>query len=286
MTSIFRTLLLCQKMDKSCYKIFYGHSIHWKLSELDYQVDSWKSKRIRGDIYAFFIDFPDRLWIDSLMERKHANITSNSNELDFVFDWKNQADNFLMNDNEDNDFKPFISLCSKVKYYFSETESEQLEGFLQTKKSAIADIDNEFFVPLAKYPYLIDTLSIYYPTRIETYLKNQVENNSLMAVTFVINDTFAEYNSCDVKYLLKSAEKEITGTFQVHEAPKTIPIEFDPDYMHLEIKNGDDLIYAEKSHFIKSIHVNLRAMRGTIRTANGTVASHISSSFTIGGDDV
>lgn len=286
MTSIFRTLLLCQKMDNGPYKIFYGHSIYWKLSELDYQVDSWKAKRIRGDIYVFFIDFPDRLWIDSLMEYKQAKITSNNKELDLVFDWENQADNFLMNDNEDNDFKPFISLCSKVKYYFSEIESEKIEGFLQTKKSAIADIDNEFFIPLAKYPYLINTFSIYNPTRIETYLKNQVENKSLMAVTFVINDTFAEYKSCDVKYLLKSAEKEITGTFQVHEAPRTIPVEFDPDYMHLEIKNGADLIYAEKSHFIKSIQVNLRAVTGNIRTANGSVSSHTSSSFTIGGSDV
>lgn len=286
MTSIFRTLLICQKLDDGFYKIFYGHSIHWILSELDYQIDSWKVKNIKGDIYVLFTDLPDKLWIDSLMEHNHEKITSNDKEFDLVFNWENQADNFLSNDNADSDFKPFISLCSKVKYYFSEAESKHIELFLQSKKSAIAKIDSEFFVPLAKYPYLINTFSIYHPTRIETYLKNKVENSCLVAVTFIINDTFAQYNSCEVKYLLKSPGKEISGVFQVHETPKTIPIKFDPDYMHLEIKNGDDLIYDETSHFIKSIHVNLRAVTKNIRTTNGSVPAHISSSFTIGGTNV
>ena len=284
MESIYRTLCFCQKINSS-YKIFYGHSIYWKLTDLDYVIDGWKRKNIQGDIYAFFVDLPSRDAIDQLINSKHLEIDSNSKKHSLIFDWEQNDTDFLINDARDYEYKPFISLCSKATYYFSIIESEFIDDFLREKKEAISRLEDEYIVPLVKYPHLLNTFAIYTPTRIEASLQNiRDKTNHIAGVEFYINDIFEEYQDCEATFLLSSEGEKEQGSFKLSDEPKSISTRFDPDYMELSIKDGEEVIFEEKCHFIKSINVNMNIISGNIKTNSGAVPMHSSSSFTIGDD--
>jgi hypothetical protein len=284
MESIYRTLCFCQKINSS-YKIFYGHSIHWKLTGLDYVIDGWKRKNIQGDIYAFFVDLPNRDAVDQLINSKHLEIDANSKKHSLIFDWEQSDTDFLINDASDNEYKPFISLCSKATYYFSIIESEFIDEFLREKKETISRLEDEYIVPLAKNPHLLSTFAIYTPTRIETSLQNiRDERNHIAGVEFYINDIFEEYQDCEATILLSSEGENEQGSFKLSDEPKSISTRFDPDYMELSIKDGEEVIFKEKCHFIKSININMNIISGNIKTNSGAVPMHSSSSFTVGND--
>lgn len=284
MESIYRTLCFCQKVNGS-YKVFYGHSIYWKLTDLDYVIDGWKRKNIQGDIYVFFVDLPSRDAVDQLINSKHLEIDANSKKHSLIFDWEQSDTDFLINDASDNEYKPFISLCSKATYYFSIIESELIDEFLREKKDTISRLEDEYIVPLAKNPYLLNTFAIYTPTRIETSLQNiRDEGDHIAGVEFYINDIFEEYQDCEATFLLSSEGEKEQGSFKLSDEPKSISTRFDPDYMELSIKDGEEVIFEEKCHFIKSINVNMNIMSGNIKTNSGAVPMHSSSSFTIGDD--
>ncbi|WP_203142626.1 hypothetical protein [Marinobacter mangrovi] len=284
MESVYRTLCFCQKVNGS-YKIFYGHSIYWKLTDLDYVIDGWKRKNIQGDIYAFFVDLSSRDAVDQLINSEHLEIDASSKKHSLIFDWEQSDTDFLINDASDNEYKPFISLCSKATYYFSIIESEFIEEFLREKKEAISRLEDEYIVPLAKNPHLLNTFAIYTPTRIETSFQNiRDERNHIAGLEFYINDIFEDYRDCEVIFLLSSEGEKEQGSFKLSDEPKSISLRFDPDYMELSIKDGEEVIFEEKCHFIKSINVNMNMISGNIKTNSGAVPMHSSSSFRIGGD--
>ena len=285
MESIYRTLCFCQRVNGS-YKIFYGHSIYWKLTGLDYVINGWKRKNIQGDIYAFFVDLPSRDAVEQLINSKHLEVVANSKKHSLIFDWEQSDTDFLINDASENEYKPFISLCSKATYYFSIIESEYIDEFLREKKEAISRLEDEFIVPLAKSPHLLNTFAVYIPTRIETSLqKIRDERNQIAGVEFFINDIFEEYQDCEVTYILSSEADKAQGSFKLSDEPKGISTRFDPDYMELSIRDGEEVIFEEKCHFIKSINVNMNIISENIKTNSGVVSMHSSSSFTIGEDD-
>ena len=77
MESIYRTLCFCQKVNND-YRVFYGHSIFWKLTSLDYLVEGWKRKNIKGDVYVFFSDLPNYDLIEELLNNRKVEIETNS----------------------------------------------------------------------------------------------------------------------------------------------------------------------------------------------------------------
>lgn len=284
MKSTYRTLCFCQKINGN-YKVFYGHSIYWKLTSLDYVVKGWKRKNIQGDIYAFFADLPSRDAINQLINNKNLEIDTNSKKHSLIFDWEQSDTDFLINDTSDDGYKPFISLCSKAIYYFSNIESEFIDDFFREKKDTISRLEDEYVVPLTKNPHLVNTFAIYTPTRIEASLQNiRDARNHIIGVTFYINDTFGEYQDCEATFLLSSEEEKEEGSFKLCDEPKSFTTRFNPDYMELTIKDGKEVIFEDKSHFIKSININMDIISGKIKTSRGTVPTHSSSSFTVGGD--
>ncbi|ALZ75394.1 hypothetical protein [Rheinheimera sp. F8] len=284
MESIYRTIFFCQRVNDN-YNIFYGHSIYWKLTSLDYVIDGWKRKNIQGDIYAFFVDLPSFDAIDQLISSKRLEINANAKKHILIFQWEQSDANFLINDASDNEYKPFISLCSKAIYYYSTIESEFIEDFLREKKESISRLEEEYITPLAKNPHLLNTFAIYTPTRIETSLQNvRDQKNHITGVEFHINDIFGEYQDCQVNFLLSSEGENDKGSFKLSDEPKIISTRFDPDYMEISIQHGEEVVFEEKCYFVKSININMKIISGSIKTNSGTVPTHSSSSFTIGGD--
>lgn len=285
MKSIYRTLCFCQRINGN-YKVFYGHSIYWKLTSLDYIVEGWKRKNIQGDIYAFFTDLPSRDAVDQFINNKNLEIDTNSKKHSLIFEWEQSDTDFLINNASDDEYKPFISLCSKAIYYFSNIEGEFIDDFFREKKEAISKLEDEFVVPLAKNPHLVNTFAIYTPTRIETSLHNMRDDkNHIIGVTFYINDTFGEHQDCEATFVLSNDGEKKTGSFKLSDEPKSIITGFDPDYMELTIKDGKEVIFEEKAHFIKSININMNIISGNVKTSKGTVPTHSSSSFTVGSNN-
>jgi len=285
MESIYRTLCFCEKVNDE-YIFFYGHSILWNLTPLDYVVEGWKRKNIGGDMYVFFSDLPNKDLIDQLLNERKIEIETNGKKHNLVFKWNKKDTGFLINDSNEDEYKPFISLCTDVTYYFSEIDDEFVDDFLQKRKTLISKIETDFFVPLAKNPHLIFTFSVYIPTRIEAFLKNiRDENNHITGVNFVINDVFNDYQSCEVNFLLTSDGEKEDGSFKLCNIPENINTNFDPDYMELTIKDGEKVVFTEKCYFIKSININMNIISGSIKTNNGSISMHRSSSFTVGDKD-
>ena len=127
MSFIYRAICFCQKIGSN-YNVFYGHSIFWKLTDIDYVVDGWKIKNVQGGIYAFFNDFPSCDAINQLIDTKSLEIDVRSKKYNLIFDWQQRDADFLINDAGDDRYKPFISLCSKAIYYFSSIESDFIES--------------------------------------------------------------------------------------------------------------------------------------------------------------
>lgn len=284
MKSTYRTLLFCQRIDDA-YMVFYGHTIYWQLTELDYLIEGWKRRNIQGDIYVFFSDLPGRDEFDLLVNNKKLDLYAGSKEHFLLFNWSQTDAGFLNNDASNNEFKPFSSLCSKVMYYFSDIDSVFVDNFFQENKDAISKLEEEYAVPLTKNPHLVNTLAIYTPTRIETSLQSFRGNDgNVREVAFYINDTFSEYQGCDVSFLLTCDGEKEEGVFKLSDEPKTISTRFDPDYMELAIKDSGEVVFEEKCYFIKSIKINMNVVSGSISTSSGSVPIHSSSSFTIGDD--
>lgn len=284
MESIYRTLCFCQKINGN-YQIFYGHSIFWKLTKLDYVISGWKRKNIQGDIYVFFTDLPNSEAVERLINDKQLDIDTNSKKHCLTLNWEQSDTDFLINDASNSEYKPFISLCSKATYYFSLIESEFIDEFLREKKDVISRLENEYIVSLTKNPHLLNTFAIYTPTRIETSVHNiRDEENHITGVEFHINDIFQEYQDCSAFFLVSSKGEKEQGSFTLSDTPKSIDIPFDPDYMELLIKDEEEVIFKEKCHFIKSINVSLNTISRNIKTSSGTVPIRSSSSFTIGDD--
>ena len=283
MNSIYRTLCFCQKIDGD-YKVFYGHSIFWKLTDLDYRVSGWKRYNIQGDIYAFFTDLPS-CEVDKLLKNKILKIDVNSKKHSLIFDWEQSDTDFLINDASEDGYKPFISLCSKAIYYFSNIEGEFIDNFFREKKEAISRLEDEYVVPLTKNPHLLNTFAIYTPIRIEASLRNtRLDGNHKTRVTFYINDVFNEYQNCEAIFLLRNEKEQEVGRFKISDEPKNISIKFEPDYMELTIKDGEEVIFEEKSYFIKSVNIKMDVALGGIKTSSGTVQTHSSSSIKTGGN--
>lgn len=284
MESIYRTLYFCQKTD-DVYKVFYGHTIYWKLTPLDYVIEGWRKKNIQGDMHVFFSDLPNEAIIDQFLNEKNIEIESNSKKYTLIFDWEQNDSDFIINEYSKDEYKPFISLCTKANYYFSETDVEFVDSFFQTKKEAILIFEKEFFVPLTNNPHLINTFAVYSPTRIETSIKNiRDDNNLITGIRFIINDTFHEYQECEANFLLTSDENKEEGSFKLQNIPDNIRTSFDPDYMELTIKDGENTVFVEKCSFIKSISINMNISSGSIKTTSGSVPVYSSSSFTVGND--
>lgn len=230
---------------------------------------------------------PSQDVVDQLVNKKSLEIDTNSKKHRLIFDWEHNDRGFLINDISADEYKPFISLCSKAIYYFSNVESKFVDEFFREKKEAIAKLEDEFIVPLTKNPHLVNTFAIYTPTRIETFLLNIRDNkNHITGVTFCINDTFGNHQDCEVSFLLSSEGGKETeeGSFKLSDEPKNISTEFNPDYMEVIIKDGEEIIFEERCHFVKSVSINMNVVSGSIKTSSGTVSTHSSSSFTIGGD--
>ena len=286
MESIYRTLCFCQKVNND-YRVFYGHSIFWKLTSLDYLVEGWKRKNIKGDVYVFFSDLPNYDLIEELLNNRKVEIETNSKICNLVFDWSQSDKDFLINEGGGDDYKPFISLCSKASYYFSEVNSESVDEFFLERKKSIHQLEKEFFIPLSNNAHLINTFAVYEPTRIETSLRNiRDESNRITCVQFLINDTFHEYQDCEAVFLLTSDGDREEGCFRLCCPPKKINTSFDPDYMELTIKKGEEAVFIEKCYFIKSISINMDVVSGSIKTGSGSVPVHSSSSFKVGNEDV
>lgn len=282
MESIYRTLFFCQKVFGN-YKIFYGHSIHWKLTDLDYFNLEFKKKNIHRDMYVFFVDLPSRDEVDQLIKNKNLDIHESSKKYNLTFEYEQEHEDFLSHDASINEYNPFISLCSKANYYFSIKENDFIENFIQEKKEAINKFENEFLVPLMKNPHLLCTFAIYTPTRIETSIQNIRNNkNHITGVIFSINDIFGLHQDCEVNFLLSCDEKKEEGRFKLSDEPKAISTGFNPDYMELIIADAGKVIFKEKSYFIKSIDINMSVASGNVKTKTGPISTFSSSSFSVG----
>lgn len=280
--NIYRTLYFCQKV-RDVYMVFYGHSIHWELTSLDYEIKNWKKRNVQGNIYVFFSDLPELAVIDKFLKEKTIEIVSNSHIYKLKFDWDQKDQSFLTNDLDEDEYKPFSSLCTRANYYYSEANFDHLSDFFHSRKKAISRLEKDFFVPLMQNSQLLNTFTIYNPTRIETHIKKiRNDGDCKSGVDFIINDTFNKYQNCKVEFVIAGEGKKEKGQFILDETPANIETNFDPEYFELSIRNYDEDLYIEKGYFLKSISVNMNAISGGIKTEFGTVKTHSSSVFTIG----
>ncbi len=263
---IYRTIVIAEKLPNKELFFFYGHSIEWLMSPLDYYVEDWRCHDL-ASLRVFFMDF---LTIDDL-ERFVA-----SNEFSFEIKEKPirletqfnaQHEEFLTTEygSQKDSYKPFIGFCTNVLYHYNAQEEQEEQVELINKKLHqysvdLEEIANKYQIDINAYPHLINTFSFYRPNRIEECCR--AIHEPFLGYQLHIHDPFMLYQDADVTVTAQAENETLKNVhrFKVREAKPERDCGFLPDSITTDIRVGDEQIYFNKGFFIKAIHVNMNAI--------------------------
>ncbi|MFB9867813.1 hypothetical protein [Vreelandella sulfidaeris] len=279
MESIFRVLIICRKA-KNSWEFVYGHGVEWDLTELDYRVKKWRKCSINNNFEVYFRDFESiDEWANSISDNC---ITINEN-LKLLLPEEKSEEIFIDKDyTKDSDFNPFISMCCKVNYYYSNNENVSDIENLLTDEGALFKIKDQFSVDLKRFPYLFQTFGLYVPIRIEESFKF-LGDDADPDISLQFNDYFLRYQGCNVNITVEEKGKEHSETLLLDNEKHYFKCGFSPDSVETKIYQGGDIVYKSKSFFVKKVHVSMNIQTGPVLiSGNKRINRFMSNDFVIG----
>jgi len=249
--NIQRTLLIAEIKTGT---LIYGHSINWLLSPLDYIVKEWKTFKI-GGISIHYKDIENATEIETAIEAGQFNLPPN---LKIHFNLPDSDDFFIERSYEEENFNPFISLCTHAKVYFQDNPKAETSpaDYLRAHKEAFETIEEKFQVNLIKHPHLVDTFTIFTPTRLEESFKGH-HNDNLVGYEIALLDYFNLYSGAIVD--LESTDEINThkASFGLDSNIHQINCGFVPDKHTTTITLNDQIIYRSSFSLVKRISTTI-----------------------------
>jgi hypothetical protein len=257
MPSVMRTLLIADNRNKT---LLYGHSIIWELSEIDYTVKKWK-QFTSGDISAYFKDIESQ---SSLPDSLNSGIFDLSPDLNvqISFDFPNSEEFFIEQSYDEDNFNPFISLCTFAKVWFKEYTTAPQDNpadFVRTHKESLEKIKERYHLDLLGAPHLIGTFCIFTPTRIEENFKG-IENEQTVGYKISLLDYFNLYSGAMVSVESTAGTQTHSEHFVLDNEVHTFNCGFVPDKNVTTIKLNDIVIYRSSFCLLKKISVRLNVI--------------------------
>lgn len=254
MPSVMRTLLIADNRNK---RLLYGHSIIWELSEIDYTVNEWK-QFTSGSISAYFKDIEDK---SSLSESLNSGVFDLSPDLNIQisFDLPDSDEFFIEQSYDEDNFNPFIGLCTFAKVRFKEYTAAAQDNpadFVRSHKESLEEIKNKYHLDLLGAPHLVDTFFIFDPIRIEENFKG-IENEQAVGYKISLLDYFNLYNGARVSVESTAGTQIHSDHFLLDSEIHTINCGFVPDKHITTIEFNDTVIYRSSFSLLKKISIRL-----------------------------
>jgi hypothetical protein len=263
---VYRTILIAEKISNNELGFFYGHSIEWLMSPIDYSINCWKSH----DLSSLKVFYVDLLTIDDL-ERFIANnkfsFEVSGKPISLQTQFNEQHKEFLTTEygSQTDSYKPLMGFCTHVTYHYHAQDEDDQQAEIINKKlhqyaTDLEKIADEYQIDIKAYPHLINTFSFYTPNRIEE--SSRAIREPFLGYQLHIYDPFMLYQDADVTVTAQAENEtlEDVRSFKVHEAITERDCGFIPDSITTDIKIGDEQIYFNKGFFIKAIHFNMNAI--------------------------
>lgn len=257
MPSVMRTLLIADNRNK---RLLYGHSIIWELSEIDYTVNEWK-QFTSGSISAYFKDIKDK---SSLSESLNSGVFDLSPDLNIQisFDLPDSDEFFIEQSYDEDNFNPFIGLCTFAKVRFKEYTAAAQDNpadFVRSHKESLEEIKNKYHLDLLGAPHLVGTFCIFDPTRIEESFKG-IENEQTVGYKISLLDYFNLYDGAKVSVESTAGSQLHTDHFFLDSEVHTFNCGFVPDKNVTTVELNDIVIYKSSFSLLKKISVRLNVI--------------------------
>lgn len=257
MPSVMRTLLIADNRNN---KLLYGHSIIWELSEIDYTVKKWK-QFTSGSISAYFKDIEDQSSLSESLNSSEFDLSPDLN-IQISFDFPDSDEFFIEQSYDEDNFNPFIGLCTFAKVWFKEytaTTQDNPADFVRTHKESLEEIKERYHLDLLGAPHLIGTFCIFTPTRIEESFKG-IENKQTVGYQISLWDYFNLYNGAKVSVESTAGTRTHTDHFLLDSEVHTFNCGFVPDKNVTTIKLNNIVIYRSSFSLLKKISVRLNVI--------------------------
>lgn len=281
MPNVLRTLLIADNKNRS---LLYGHSIVWELSEIDYSIKKWKQHTL-GDISVYFKDINDEASIASAVNSGVFNLSPDL-DIQLTINYPESDHFFIEMSYEEDNFKPFIGLCTFAKVHFLEYSSLQRNGFLdytRAHEESFRTIQEKYHIDLLTKPHLIGSFTIFTPTRIEEAFKG-IETEDIVGYKIALFDYFNLYKGAKVYSEATSESKTHTESFLLDNEMHEINCGFVPDRHTTKIEFNGQTIYRSSFSLLKKIQVKMHINEERKIVSGNTVVRQIKS--TEGGFDV
>jgi hypothetical protein len=247
-----RTLLI---LDEGSGKLLYGHAISWAHSELDYTVKNWKSFKIKG-LSVFFKDVEDEDLIRSSLKLGKFEIPFPGSPT-ATFNLPEVEEFFIEKSYEEDNFNPFIGLCTYAEVHFSDADPSadfSPMDYALSNKEALEVIQEKYRVDLIKFPHLIGTFTIFTPTSIEENFKG-IEDDQTVGYEIALYDYFSLYNGAQVTLESVSDKEAHKTTLHLDNNLHKVNCGFVPDKHITHIELDGKTIYRSSFSLLKRISV-------------------------------
>ncbi|TGL19760.1 hypothetical protein EHQ47_16825 [Leptospira bourretii] len=284
MNKEYRTIIILEKK-QGVTKFVFGHSILWDKTELDYQITDWRKIEISNFI----------IWFADISETELSGIESGFQENNFKFKgiqlcnestYSYEDNQFLEPDS--TKFNPFITLCTKRKIYYRKLNYlSGLDQYIQEREITFNKLKENFGIDLIVYPFMLETFSIYRPTRLFFRLHGDKEKKDALIIKAY--DEFGYYHESKVEIILfNDMEEQFFYKFDLNTLYTKNRIEcgFNPSRAIIKVTNTlNEIIYKTDNYFIKKIVLTMGIGKTPIQTDSGIVRPFTSQTFEIGGND-
>jgi len=280
MQKIYRTLLI---IDGKTDTMIYGHAIEWIVSELDYIVKKWKSYNV-GYMSVYFKDLEEvseitksiSLGVFDLFPDQKCRVNFNFPESESFFVEKSY---------EEENFSPFIGMCTTAKVHFRDTTIDNFNpvDYIQAQKEIFDTLKGKFQVDLIKYPHLLSTFTIFYPTRLEESFRG-LDNDNVVGYEVALVDYFNLYSGAVVNLESNDESSKHVASFVLDDEMHQINSGFVPDKQVVTVMLDGVMIYRSSFGLVKKISVSTNIVEQKTIRFRGRAIQQTTS--TKGGFDV
>lgn len=261
----YRTIIL---LDRD-HKLLYGHSILWYLSEIDYNSTSWKKKNF-AQIDVFFKDI-DETEFEAFAYSGKLKISHGKTNIE-VFLPSGRERIFLEQKYDADEYNPFISLCTWADYFYPENQEEHDVEYIQNNKEQLDKIESDFNLPISKHPHLLETFTIFTPTRLEEHFSG-VDNSEATGYEIAFTDQFSLYQAADVKVEATSNGTVNTHNYKLDKHKHVVEIGSVPDSVITTVSVAGEIIFSSSFSLLKKISIKSNVVSTKRIEHNGEIIS-------------
>lgn len=245
---VYRTIIILGRND--C--LLYGHSIHWRLCELDYTTKAWKKRKF-GQMTAYYRDLDEPEFRNSIAE-KNIKIFCNNEKPIHVPIPSETEEAFLEQSYDTDEYNPFITLCTSVKYFFS-PHLESDANYINDNKEIFEKIESEFSLSILTSPHLLETFSIYTPTRLEEIFRG-IDDHRGTGYEVAFSDPFSIYQGGDVCVQAMTDGKTHEYKYQLDKQKHFVNTGSIPDSVATTVYIGGNLVFKSSFSLVKKINIS------------------------------